>query len=306
MRITASQAKTCVGNICEEHEIGLRRSTAWGFGQDRTPSGMAGVSVMLTRPEALRKLEDAVEAEMEKGSGKMFGDVPYHVRFRRSQTVVPVTYPSMIVGLNRATVPESRLVEELEYLCDQLNALHGTEECLLQFSPGQFINKPVGTGSLVTALPSSIGLAEFIARQEVTGAPPYELAFAMNGNLLKSSQSVTTAEADAVLSKLEQVQAEVRTQGGGFADHRRDVGRAVDEMSTLNANFGTFGADLTTNLGRLFTNLKQAKDVDAAALIRSGSSLTHEMELRLIKMKLDVVDSQVLLLQRDRHVLQNE
>lgn len=71
VRITASQAKTCVGNICEEHAIGLRRSAAWGFGQDRTPSGMPGVSVMLTRPEALRKLEDAVEAEMEKG-----GDIP--------------------------------------------------------------------------------------------------------------------------------------------------------------------------------------------------------------------------------------
>lgn len=301
--LSAAEAAECVRRFCEQNGHDLRRVTAFGFGKDQNAAGISGVSVTMRRPESMKELEGLVTREMQKGDGTSFGGFPCKVLFRCSRSVIPVAFPTTIVGLNRSDIEHDDLLIELQYMVDQFNLLHGAEESLLPVSQGRFFDTVDGH---VIAIPSCVGLAEFVCKQPVISGPQYELAYQLNGNGLKTADAVAATEARAVPLMLEQLQADVRRHAEEAAGLRSDMTRAVKEMTALNANFATFGGDLVTNLGRLFSQLKQASDIGAEVLTEDVRSLTHELELRLVKMNTELVDCQIKLLQTERHVQQVE
>lgn len=295
--ITAAQATASVRKFCELKGHDVRCMAALGFGNDPGGARKSRVIVTLKHPESMRQLEKQVAEETGKG-GSFLG-VSCKVTFRPTQDVVPVPFPSMIVGLDRSEVPHDDLVAELEYIVKQFNTLYGVAESLLPLGPERFVSV---YDEHVFAIPSCIGLAEFICQQPVTGAPPYELAFRINGKNLKSADAVAMSQDCAVPQKSEKVRTDVGRPADEVARLRSEVTCGVKEMSKLNANFGTFGADLLSNLGRLFSQLKRSTDVDSAVLTERVSSLTHEMELRLVKLNTDLVDCQIKLLESERDV----
>lgn len=127
------------------------------------------------------------------------------------------------------------------------------------------------------------------------GGLPYELAHSVNGNLLVPASSASNIE-----QRLTDLQADLRKLGSDKAADRDRMDRAVKAMAELNNNFATFGGDITSNLHRLFANLKHANDTDASLLAENIRSLALDLELKLINVDMEAAKHEIKLLEARR------
>lgn len=109
-------------------------------------------------------------------SGNFFEAYSFQASFEPS-AVIPVPYPSTVATPNRTILTNAALLQELNGWVDKFNKAHGANERLRDISKGRQIQR---VHEYIVAVPSSVGLAEFIEQQTPVAGLPYELAFRLN------------------------------------------------------------------------------------------------------------------------------
>ncbi|EJT45844.1 hypothetical protein A1Q1_05757 [Trichosporon asahii var. asahii CBS 2479] len=105
------------------------------------------------------------------------------VSFTPSAPVVDIKYPSLIASPHRRHLSDADLLQELDGWVNAFNEMHGADESLWDVEDGKRLGRV--HDHVAVAIPSSVGLAEFIQRQLPSEGQPYELAFHLNDGKLE-------------------------------------------------------------------------------------------------------------------------
>ena len=136
-------------------------------------------------------LENAMSPELlatqTSADCDFFTERGFSTKFRRSSALIPIKYPTVVASPGFRSNMEDKslrlmLLRELEHWVHTYNQLHGTHEYLKNVGGGRMAYFKAG---LLATTPSSLGLAEFIAKQKPRVGRPYELAYHLNS---KSSE----------------------------------------------------------------------------------------------------------------------
>ncbi|EKD04864.1 hypothetical protein A1Q2_00810 [Trichosporon asahii var. asahii CBS 8904] len=264
---------------------------------DITPKGfhgtlkvgeMKGLSVILNTPTAVEKVSEAVRRQAPTFDG-------HAVTFSASNTVVTMDSPATIIGPDQGEVQAHYLEAELQQWVVEFNAKNGTNDFLHVLSSAG--DRTVGQVLVrhAYAVPSSVGLAEFIAAQTPHFGDPWELAYNLNANKLVSQRILKDRQQAQAASLAAEVR-ELRTEFNKLAVRLKGIHASVDdsvsEMGRQTINLQTFGRDLYDNLRILFGEFDQQALIDRDVLVLT-------FKLKLIEGQLSQLNRELILLEAE-------
>lgn len=128
-------------------------------------------------------------------------------------------------------------------------------------------------------VPSSVGLAEFIAAQTPYPGDPWELAYDLNENKLVPQRvlnNMLETHATSVSTHVRALRTEFESLTVSQRSIRASFDRGVAKMSRQTINLQTFGRDPYQNLQTLLGNFDHQISIDRSVII-------HTFELQLIE-----------------------
>lgn len=262
---------------------------------DITPKGfqgtlkvgeVKGLTVILNTPTAVEKVSEVVRRQAPTFDG-------HAVTFSASDTVVTMDSPATIIGPDQGEVQAHYLEDELQRWVVEFNAKNGTNDFLHVLSSAG--DRTVGQVLVrhAYAVPSSVGLAEFIAAQTPHCSDPWELAYNLNANKLVSQRILKDRQQAQAASLAAEVR-ELRTEFNKLAVRLKGIHASVDdsvsEMGRQTINLQTFGRDLYDNLQTLFGELDNQGCIDRDVLVLT-------IKLKLIEGQLAEVNREIILVE---------
>ncbi|EKD04866.1 hypothetical protein A1Q2_00812 [Trichosporon asahii var. asahii CBS 8904] len=283
--ITEYEAVDFAQDICSSLDHYVVDAVAHGFDKkakkDQAPRC---VVVTMQRADCMDSIQRAVAERMKTDAGKA---LDYDVTFARTRTMIPVSTPATIVGLNREHVDGALLLKELRFWRDHYNSEFREAQDILSFRPQLVPGSLLGHAVVVL---SSVGLAQYIAGQESVSGCPYELAVVANRNELRSSVALAKEEQVRQASErralLEGVQ-EIRGSIGGLLSN---IGDRLSPVSDLMYYFKVFGKDVIQNLRLEFQQVRHECEYDRRITTESVRWNARGTEVEAMRREMRLLD----------------
>lgn len=282
--ISADEAVSAVEAFCGVN-YKLLGTKAVGFKKDEQP-GPRYVEIIAADPGSIAKLVPQVTAHMKNlGNQKFFGH-SFRVSFRQTPNVVPIEYPTTLVLLGQGSIPLNLLEKELKFFIDQYNENFKTSEHLRGI--GGTTKKVESLNGHAIAVPSSMDLAQYIARQALLSGPPWELAYHANAHQLSATKHQLAQVREDMRDGVPlEIKDSVDKMHARFAKLDAAISAIASDVHRLVTNFVTFGRDLYSNLHQLFSQTRRAIDSDAETTAQTLRMVAHEMEARDLQREID-------------------
>ncbi|EJT45611.1 hypothetical protein A1Q1_05760 [Trichosporon asahii var. asahii CBS 2479] len=136
------------------------------------------VHVTLGDPDSVSSVAEAVSK-----TSSFFETFSLAASYQPSVSVIPIHYPTTIASIYHGFHSEYTLLRELDSWVASFNSLHNAQERLLEVFDGKRLQYVQGV--IAVAVPSSVGLAQFIEKQIPETGEPYELGYYLNQRKLQ-------------------------------------------------------------------------------------------------------------------------
>ncbi|EJT45613.1 hypothetical protein A1Q1_05762 [Trichosporon asahii var. asahii CBS 2479] len=285
IRTTEHEAVDFARDICRSLDHYVVDAVAHGFDkkakEDEAPRR---VVVTMKRADCMDSIQKAVAERMKTDAGKA---LDYNVTFARTRTMIPVSTPATIVGLNRGHVDGALLLKELRFWRDEYNTKFGEKQEILSFRPQLVVGSVLGHAVVVL---SSVGLAQYIAGQESVSGCPYELAVVANRNELRSPLALAEAEQVRQASERRGLTEGVEELKASTAGHLSKIDGRLSQVSNFAHNFKVFGKDLIQNLRLEFQQLQHESEYDRRITTESVRWNARGMEVEAMRREIQLLD----------------
>lgn len=155
------------------------------------------VEIDFRHPSSVDKMMALFDSDKRRQWFKMTVGI---TQFSRIRSQIPIAHPAMIASPDRGHYGREGLLAALDKWVAEYNATFKTTERLLPWEDGSRGKFVFETNFVV--LPSSVGLAQFIAQQQPRHGYPFELLYDLNGRcLVPASQAAAKLE----LERLQEV-----------------------------------------------------------------------------------------------------
>lgn len=287
VRIAADDAVVWAQSLVQKLGFRLIDIIPAGFDHSLAVGETRGLDVIMNTPAAVEKVAEAIRRQAPTFGGHV-------VTFFPSDSVVTLSSPATIIGPDMGTVQAHYLENELQIWVNQFNESNNTNDFLHVVSG---TNQTVGRvlGCHAYAVPSSVGLAEFIAAQTPCAGDHWELAFDLNESKLVPQRVLDDMQM-AQAASLADGMRELRTEFNALTVSLRGIHASVDsgvsEMGRQTINLQTFGRDLYNNLRTLFGELDDQGCIDRDVLVLT-------IKLKLIEGQLAEVNREIILVEAE-------
>lgn len=283
--LTQSEAERWVEQLVKERGHCLKTMKTTGF--HRNNAGEVGsLLVVVHSPAAVQDLLDHFTQQKPKL-------MDHSVYFSRSATCIPIDEPTTIVSIDQGSVSDAYLLEDLHGWVAAFNAQHGMQEFLKPADHAGNLLSRVHDRHVV-AVPSSVGLAEYIASQPMYAGHAWELAFDLNDFKLVPRRDRAVNEEEAVATQ-QKLAGAVHRATVKLDVVQHEVEDAAKTMSTHTINLRTFTSDLYSNLQQMFRNLFRRDSADQDRLVFTMRIDLIEAELRHLDREIAIYDEVVVL-----------